>query len=412
MKAALNRFAALDPENDSDESSDDDTAEDNLNAKDLPVTYSFETSQWSFQKIKVILHEFKLQNITADKKGIIFLRFVNEAQAKKVLHWLTQDKKIKAKIARVANFLGPKKCYHCHKGDHWASECRESLLSEFPSELITLISADMIAPSLFSFMLCSKTVFNAIANRQKIVIVARPHWEDKGQMKLKLGLLKHFKTVEKLVFRSLKCNMTAIPMEAIAQNYMQLTSLTINNCKFSYPSDTKSDVELETAWVQAIAGMTRLRKLDLDLQKVSPAACNNIIATMTHLTQLRISSECGVRESACNRIPAAGLKKLSLRTSSYMLDRSLVLKGGELDQIRDLQLFLVNLKNIPEALPSLERLIIRPIEEINFDAPNLTKLAWYGGFRDPQIRISSFGKFSKLLSLTLNEVDNAVDLSH
>jgi hypothetical protein len=38
--------------------------------------------------------------------GTIFLRFDHEAQAKKVLNWITHDKKVAAKIARVSNSLG------------------------------------------------------------------------------------------------------------------------------------------------------------------------------------------------------------------------------------------------------------------------------------------------------------------
>lgn len=140
--------------------------------------------------------------------------------------------------------------------------------------------------------------------------MSRPFWDYQVQLTLKLGVLKHFESVEKLVFRSLKCAVTAIPMEAITQNYTRLTALVINNCKFTDKSDSNRALCLPTSWVTAITKMTQLRKLDLEKQLVAPENCNYIADTMTYLTQLRVSSECGVRKSALNRLSASGLKKL------------------------------------------------------------------------------------------------------
>lgn len=130
-------------------------------------------------------------------------------------------------------------------------------------------------------------------------------------MKLKLGLLKHFKIVEKLVLRSLKCVETAIPIEVIATKYTKLTSLTINNCQLWNPSDSSTLDLLDESWVTKIARMTQLKKLDLDCQPISKKSYGKLVST-THLTQLRVSvkfSNVYYDQVSCT-IPS-GLKKLS-----------------------------------------------------------------------------------------------------
>lgn len=136
----------------------------------------------------------------------------------------------------------------------------------------------------------------------RILVIARPHWRVHHRMKLKLGLLKYFTSVEKLVFRSLKCTTAAIPIDVIASRYTRLTSLTINNCIFRNHSD-----ETQESWIKAIAGMTQLKKLDLDCQEVTGSSYNHLIKHMTHLTQLRVSA---MFNRASYGVPK-GLKKLS-----------------------------------------------------------------------------------------------------
>ncbi len=126
-------------------------------------------------------------------------------------------------------------------------------------------------------------------------------------MKLKLGLLQYFKSVEKLVFRSLNCLATAIPMDLIASKYTQLTSLTINNCVLSDPRDHSEINHLDEAWVTAMTRMTRLQKLDLGCQDVSSSSYKRL-NSVTHLTQLRVSTTFNTIEE---RVVPAGVKKLS-----------------------------------------------------------------------------------------------------
>jgi hypothetical protein len=399
MKATLNRFASLvtdDGTEDKEETLDDDN-ELQLTG---PVTYSLETSQWTLGGAVYHLQQFKLQNITANKRGTIFLRFDHEAQAKKVLNWITHDKKVAAKIARVSNSLGPQKCFYCTQVGHWGSECKASLLDSFPSELIALISAELRAPDLFTFMLCSRTIFNAIANRQKTVIVARPQWHSAYSIKLKLGLLKYFRSLEKLVFRQLKCLPSAIPLEAIAKNCTKLASLTINLCDLLHPSGNTADY-IDEPWIRMIAGMTRLQKLDLQHQNVLPADYNKLIESLPHLTQLRVSLYSHYREETTNFVPT-GLKKLSMQTNGCLV----TYRGGELDRVTSLCLepdYRSNLgNNFPDTLPSLEKLIVRRSTDFSFAAPNLTKLVLKELRHRSMEDRSVLGKFSKLRSLTLD----------
>ncbi len=108
-------------------------------------------------------------------------------------------------------------------------------------------------------------------------------------MKLKLGLLKYFKSVEKLVLRSLYCLATTFPMDVIATQYTRLTSLTINNCVLR-SADHKTNRYLDESWVKAMTRMTRLQKLDLDSQDISKESFERL-QSATHLTQLRVSAE-------------------------------------------------------------------------------------------------------------------------
>jgi hypothetical protein len=139
--------------------------------------------------------------------------------------------------------------------------------------------------------------------------VARPQWHSAYSIKLKLGLLKYFRSLEKLVFRQLKCLHSAIPLEAIAKNCTKLASLTINLCDLLHPSGNTADY-IDEPWIRMIAGMTRLQKLDLQHQNVLPADYNKLIESLPHLTQLRVSLYSHYREETTNCVPT-GLKKLS-----------------------------------------------------------------------------------------------------
>ena len=123
-------------------------------------------------------------------------------------------------------------------------------------------------------------------------------------MKLKLGILRYFTSVEKIVFRSLHCNISAIPLGTIA-TYKHLTSLTINNCAFLQLNGAHYNKCLDHDSMKIIARMTRLQKLDLDLQMISESDYVALRA-LTRLTQLRVRS----KFENNNAIPK-GLKKLS-----------------------------------------------------------------------------------------------------